>query len=396
MLAPALRPLGYTERVPLQNLMRILFTRFPLESAHGGAEIQTTTLMRGLIEGGHAVAFAGSCPVLLGRCREEGIPCVELSITPPPVTTWSCLSFAWRKGAMRRSLERMLAQFSPLDAICMLSLSEKLLLTEYATQQGIRVFWIEHDRAGRWLTKNPWLPKLRTLSSKATTIVVSALSKKIYLDLGWDPEKIVAIANGIERIANCEGQIANDSQLATRNSQLRIGCVARLSPEKGIDILLEAVRDLPDVRLTIVGKGKEEPFLRNWGDSINLAEQLENPRIELIPTVSALASFYRSCDVIVLPSREHDPFGLVIAEAMSLEIATIVTDACGIAGYLKNGEDALIVPAGSSNALRGAIVKLQNSTLREGIARQGQKTALEKFSAERMIDHYEKIIQQKQ
>ena len=64
--------------------MKILFTRFPLESAYGGAEVQTLSLMKGLRDRGHAIAFAGSCKTLLRLCREEGFPVIELRIGPRP------------------------------------------------------------------------------------------------------------------------------------------------------------------------------------------------------------------------------------------------------------------------------------------------------------------------
>ncbi|MFH0851145.1 MAG: hypothetical protein V1876_00140, partial [Candidatus Peregrinibacteria bacterium] len=137
--------------------MRILFTRFPLESRYGGAEVQTMALMHGLQARRHAVAFLGSCPILLKLCRDEGILAAEFKIGAPPVTRWSALSFLWRKRSMQQRLCNAVGEFGPLDALIMLSLSEKLLLMPFALERGIRVFWMEHDGVGRWLTKNPWL-----------------------------------------------------------------------------------------------------------------------------------------------------------------------------------------------------------------------------------------------
>src|SRR3989344_1603314 len=178
--------------------MKILFTRSPLESSYGGAEVQTILLMKGLRDHGHAVAFTGSCPTLRRLCREENFPVVELDIGPPPVSKWTVLSFLWRKQKMQQQLETLLEQFQSLDAICMLSLSEKILLTEAAVKRGTKVLWIEHDRIGPWLTKNPWLKKLRELSAKVITVGVSKLSRDLYLALGWDEGRTIAISNGID------------------------------------------------------------------------------------------------------------------------------------------------------------------------------------------------------
>src|SRR5216117_3594239 len=84
---------------------------------------------------------------------------------PPPVSLWHALTFTWRKQKMRARLEAALREFSHIDTVMMLSLTEKILLTPFLLEKGVRVLWIEHDRVGRWLTKNPWLPTLISLSA---------------------------------------------------------------------------------------------------------------------------------------------------------------------------------------------------------------------------------------
>ena len=262
--------------------MRILFARFPLESAFGGAEVQTLSLMKGLREKGHEVRFLGSCPVLLKRTRDLGLGTTELNIGIPPVTKWGATSFLWRKRKMQKKLVSAVKVAwvsdpcfgdpslsvgmipAPPDAIFMLSLSEKLLLTEWAHSKGIKVFWIEHDRIGRWLTKNPWLPRLRKLSRLATTITVSDLSRDLYLEMGWDPEKTISIPNGVD--VKRFGVMQHGPE---GHATFHVGCIARLTHDKGVDLLIEAVKDLPNVTLTIVGQGKEERTLHQRAEEVN-------------------------------------------------------------------------------------------------------------------------------
>jgi glycosyltransferase involved in cell wall biosynthesis len=361
--------------------MRILFTRFPLESALGGAEIQTLSLMEGLVKRGHAVAFLGSCPTLLKECRARQWPVAELHIGPPPVTKWRAVSFAWRRGSMAKKLRRALGEFQNLDAVVMLSMSEKLLATDWLAKNGTKVLWVEHDRIGPWLTRNPWLPMLRTQSKSATTVCVSHLSREMYLQLGWEDRKTVAIANGID-----VGRFGEGEKKTEATGALRLGCVARLSKEKGIDVLINAVATMPDVQLEIVGTGPEESVLQDQITRLELGN-----RVHMIGKIEDLAAFYASKDAIVLPSREHDPFGLVAAEAMALGVPAVVTDSCGIAGELQDSE-AIIVKADDAAALAQGIELLRDPAERQKFAENGRKAIRERFTAENMTERYAALL----
>jgi len=93
--------------------MKILFTRFPLESRFGGAEVQTLALMKGLKERGHEVAFMGSCSTLLKKVAGCKLQIFELDIGIPPVSKVAAFTFLWRKLSMGKKIR---------SAICNLQL----------------------------------------------------------------------------------------------------------------------------------------------------------------------------------------------------------------------------------------------------------------------------------
>lgn len=371
--------------------MKILFTRFPLESRYGGAEIQTIALMKGLMAKGHAVAFLGSCPTLLRLTKEENIPRAELHIGPPPVSKRSLFRFFWKKKKMQAQLEAALNEFHDIDAICMLSLTEKLLLTQTAYKKNKKVLWIEHDRHGPWLSQNPWLPHLKKMSEYATTVAVSELSRRKYLELGWKPEHTVCIPNGID-LDRFQG---TDVMPVTNRGALHLGTIARLSVDKGVDVLVEAIRDLHDVTLDIVGSGRDEGLIRTLIDDISKKEMLNVPRFRMFKSIPDPGAFYRSLDVFVLPSRDHDPFGLVAAEAMSLGIPTIVTEQCGIADELTHDYDALIASADEARSLKQMIVRLRSPERRKEMSEHAKQTAHEHFDLPTMIDAYDSLLRGK-
>jgi glycosyltransferase involved in cell wall biosynthesis len=350
--------------------VKILFTRFPFESANGGAENQTTVLMKGLIDRGHEVSFLGSCPVLLDRCEKLSVVGCRLSVGKPPVTKWDAISFLWRKWNIRKKLIATLRteNLEP-TTIVMLSLTEKILLTPYAVSKGIKVCWIEHDTVGDWLAKNPSLSQLQHMSENVTTICVSDLSADIFRSLEY--KNVIGIPNGVDLPPDNFTKHDFDETL-------RVGCIARLSKEKGVDVLVEAMRMVDNATLLINGKGDE--YIQS---SATVSVKAEVPDVNDV---------YKEIDVLVLPSRKEDPFGLVVAEAMLRGIPTICTDACGIARYLSDNSDTLIVPAGSSQALAAAINQMQDTATRSRIGKTGKRTAEEKFTTEKMIDNYEKVL----
>ena len=396
-------------------MKKVLFTRFPLESRFGGAEVQTLSLMKGLGERGYEVEFLGDCKTLLRAVRgpRTADRMKELNIDPPPVTKWNAISFLWRKKGMKKKLiEALNAERGTLSRVFMLSLSEKLLLTEWCIQNNIKVIWVEHDKVGRWLKWNPWLPRLRKLSRLATTVTVSDLSRDIYLDMGWREEDVISIPNGVEtrlssseapskelnREAPLHSSASADSVEESNNvhprkaRNFRIGCISRLTYDKGVDLLIEAIKDLSNVELEIVGNGPERNKLIKACSRCNIQKQTSGQqKIELVESIPNIEEFYNRIDCLVLPSRENDPFGLVIAEAMMRGIPTICTDACGISRHISS-EDSIIVPAGSSNKIKAAITEIQKEEVLEKLSRNGEKSARERFSVERMVNQYINVI----
>ncbi len=107
--------------------------------------------------------------------------------------------------------------------------------------------------------------------------------------------------------------------------------VGRLSPEKGLDTLLQAFSALvaqdKNLRLIIVGSGPIQKEL------MKLSNELDLDNIVSFPGAAELAqleSYYLGADCMVLPSRS-EPWGLVANEALSYGCPIVVSDNCGCA-----------------------------------------------------------------
>lgn len=127
----------------------------------------------------------------------------------------------------------------------------------------------------------------------------------------------------------------------------REGCTflyaGRLDPEKGLDVLLEAFRDVPG-ELVVVGSGSEEAALRALAG--------ERVRFEPPRDRDGLLELYAEADVFVLPSRS-EPWGMVLNEAAAAGLPIVATEEAGAAHDLvEDGVNGFRVRAGDVGALR--------------------------------------------
>jgi len=128
---------------------------------------------------------------------------------------------------------------------------------------------------------------------------------------------------------------------------------SKLQPRKRCMDLLEAYRLLPQgtAHLIIVGDGEErlrlETFCRD--------QALTGVRFAGFQNQSALPGYFRLADVFVLPSR-HEPWGLIVNEAMAAGCPCIVSDEVGChADLITPGVEGYVFPAGNIPALFAAL-----------------------------------------
>jgi glycosyltransferase involved in cell wall biosynthesis len=140
--------------------------------------------------------------------------------------------------------------------------------------------------------------------------------------------------------------------------------VGRIAAGKGIEHLLAALRELPEAHLVLVGPD----------DRHGVAEGLEGDRVHVLgPTDGPPLSLYRLADVFVLPSA-GESFGMVAAEAAAAGAPVVVTDRCGVADFLREGE-ALVVPEQRGAILDAVRTVLADPALRARLAAGGVAAA---------------------
>lgn len=109
-----------------------------------------------------------------------------------------------------------------------------------------------------------------------------------------------------------------------------------------------------------------------------LRHLVRNPNLHLKPLVAAgqVAAELDQAHCQVLPSFD-DGFGVAIADGMGRGVPAIVSDQTGVAEWLTHGEDGMIVPAGSADALCNAIAEVCDNRRRlDAMSRQAFATAV--------------------
>lgn len=146
-------------------------------------------------------------------------------------------------------------------------------------------------------------------------------------------------------------------ELAVRNMKWDPGkkhllCVANITHEKGIDVLLDAAENLQDENyvLHIIGNVPDSPYARNIVSRINRYDY-----VILHPPVQhdAIADYYRACDLFILPSR-REGFGLSVAEAIASGKPVIATKSGGPEDIVTD-DNGLLVEVDSPDQISSAI-----------------------------------------
>ncbi|ADU51215.1 glycosyl transferase group 1 [Thermaerobacter marianensis DSM 12885] len=135
-----------------------------------------------------------------------------------------------------------------------------------------------------------------------------------------------------------------------------VGTVARLSPEKGVDVLLRAIalvhRAGFPVTCLVVGTGPDEPALRRLAARLGIDAWVcwAGPQ-------EGAARLLRAVDVYVQPSR-REAYGLAAAEAMAAGRPVVASRTGGLEELIRDGVDGRLVPPGDAHALARALVAL--------------------------------------
>lgn len=153
-------------------------------------------------------------------------------------------------------------------------------------------------------------------------------------------------------------QVTEDDKLVVNKKYNRNYLyVGQLIRGKGVDILIEACRHLKyDYKLKIVGTGNDYDYLDKM---IKMYGLMKN--IELVGWVEDVESYYSQADLVIVPSRWQEPFGLIGIEAFSRKVPVVGFDVGGISEWLHHKKNGYLVKKRSYEGLVEALNYIDNN-----------------------------------
>lgn len=166
-----------------------------------------------------------------------------------------------------------------------------------------------------------------------------------------------------------------------------LGCVGRLSSEKGYDVALRALVDLPDCHLVFLGEGPELGKMRRMAASLGV-----NDRVRFEGWVPPPWTARWRPDVLLVPSY-YEGFGLVAVEAMLAGIPVVASDVAGLSEVLMDGKTGLLVEPGEPDELVRATRRLLDDVdLRDELVVHARDDARRRFSPSTMVEAYQSLF----
>jgi glycosyltransferase involved in cell wall biosynthesis len=250
---------------------------------------------------------------------------------------------------------------------------------------SLRARNIHYSSLQRWLVRF-------TMNAAHAVIINSPHSKDFAIDAeGAKPDRIFLIPNGV-RVSQFT-QPMNQEMLRNEFGLPRhgylLGCVGRLTRQKGIDILLRALSNLSDreFHLVIFGTGRDQIQLQELTVSLGLES-----RVHFAGYRRDVPALLGALDLYVHPAR-FEGMPNAVLEAMAAACPIVATAVDGNRALINDGIDGWLVPPENADILATVIKEVlsnRSEARRRGL--MAQKRATLQFSVDAMTTAWEKVL----
>lgn len=202
---------------------------------------------------------------------------------------------------------------------------------------------------------------------------------------GWPPGRVHYLPNFVPAMT---GPPIARSSLDTPEDAIVALALGRLHPNKGFDVLLEALGKTRGVYLWLAGEGPLGVALEGRATKLGLTG-----RVRLLGWRDDTGPLLAAADMLVCPSRS-EPLGNVVIEAWSAGKPVLATASAGPAALIRDGETGLLAPVENAAVLADAMMRLaDDTTLRQRLGAAGHAAYLAEFHEDAVVAHYLSFFQ---
>ena len=227
-------------------------------------------------------------------------------------------------------------------------------------------------------------------------LVNSHATGKAFVAAGGKRKLLSVVYNGFESqkfdAVAIEDQKEVRDRLGIGDAPL-VGLFSRLSYWKGQHILLEAIRELPQVHAILVGEALfgEQDYVSELKTLAELPELAG--RVHWLGFQDDIPTLMKACDIVVHTSTEPEPFGRVIVEGQLARRPVIASAAGGALELIEDGVNGYLFPLEDTIALRQLIDKLiSDRALAKSFGEKGYDDAKTNFAIDIILETFAKAI----
>jgi len=240
--------------------------------------------------------------------------------------------------------------------------------------------WLWRDKFNGWV----W----GKLLTRTVSVNRDDAPRRLPADFYFPADRIRVIQNGIPKRTHAFS--AADKQRLRQQIGLPEGAVfilyaGRITLDKGIEVLLQAVADLPEhYHVVLLGDGEGVPAMQALSQSLKLAQRTHFPGFQ-----SNSRDWMAAADIVAVPSVVNEGLARVVLEALGEQACIVATRVTGIAEIYEDEVQGLLIPPRDAKALTQALRRLgDDAALRKRFSVAAGQLFEEKYVVERVRDQY--------
>jgi glycosyltransferase involved in cell wall biosynthesis len=225
--------------------------------------------------------------------------------------------------------------------------------------------------------------KLKYFTSANAFVAVTPMIADYLIQNGHAPGRVRQINNFADLGDDDQAAPLSRADYATPEGAPLLLALARLHDNKGLDVLLRALVDVPDAWLWIAGDGPKRDELEALAAELGVMD-----RVRFLGWRDDRSALLKTADICVLPSRD-EPFGTTFVQAWAYQTPLIASTADGPRQFVTHEHDGLLVPIDDPNALAQAIDRLGGDPgLQDQLIDNGYAHYQQAFTREQCINAY--------